>query len=426
MLSREPTVDLDTFLQDADSDFSSDKNTKFLKDFPALLNDSRSRERAAPNYDVVIFGDVNPDPSLLGPSTLQNLVDYVDHGGALVLIAGPNFMPKHYVNTPLARLLPFGPDTIRQPNAKKLLSETFIADLTELGRGHSAMQLADSPAESQARWRKLPPLVWVVDVSDLKPAARVLAENSARTDLDGKHPPLIVMQNVGGGGRVLFHATDETYRWRRDVGDLYFARYWVQMLRFLTRSRPAEGERPVQLSTDRREYAQGEAVRIQAVFADDRAAPVDDNGVTVELEQPGRQTEKVELRRDARASASVTRERFAATVPNLPAGSFHAKMIVPTVPGRVPAADFIVRSPEVEKINVPTDAAAMRQAASSTNGKYYAIEDATQLPDDLPGGRQVPVENLPPVSLWNRWPVLLLFLVLLVAEWLLRKRGGMV
>ena len=68
----------------------------------------------------------------------------------------------------------------------------------------------------------------------------------------------------------------------------------------------------------------------------------------------------------------------------------------------------------------------MRQAAALTNGKYYAIEDASRLPDDLPGGRQVPVENLPPVPLWNRWPVLLLFLVLLITEWLLRKRGGMV
>ena len=43
-----------------------------------------------------------------------------------------------------------------------------------------------------------------------------------------------------------------------------------------------------------------------------------------------------------------------------------------------------------------------------------------------PAARQVPVENLPPIPLWNRWPVLLLFLVLLIAEWLLRKRGGMV
>ncbi len=148
--------------------------------------------------------------------------------------------------------------------------------------------------------------------------------------------------------------------------------------------------------------------------------------MTVELEQPGRQTERVQLRRNSQAGDNAPRERFEAVLPNLPAGSYHAKMVVPSVAGEVPAADFVVRPPETEKINVPADSAEMRQAAALTNGKFYTIEDVSRLPDDLPGGRQVPVENLPPVPLWNRWPVLLLFLVLLITEWLLRKRGGMV
>jgi hypothetical protein len=381
----------------------------------------------------VIFGDVNP--SLLGPAALKNLADYVDRedgGGALVMIAGPNFMPKAYVNTPLARLLPFEPAAARAPDPSKPLSESFVAQPTELGRTNAAMQLEESPEESRARWQKLPPLTWMVEVADLKPAAQVLAENPDRTGgapaqrVDGKHPPLIILQYVGGGGRVLFHATDETYRWRRDVGDLYFARYWVQMLRFLTRSTLAEGGRSVRLNTDRREYRQGDAVRIQAAFADGRAAPVDDNGVTVELEQPGRQTERVQLHRDGLSAASARRDRFEAVVQNLPSGGYHVRMIVPSVSGDVPAADFAVLPPEVEKTNVPMEAAEMRQAAALTNGKYYSLQDAAQLPDDLPGGRQVPVESLPPVPLWNRWPVLLLFLVLLIGEWLLRKRAGMI
>jgi len=33
---------------------------------------------------------------------------------------------------------------------------------------------------------------------------------------------------------------------------------------------------------------------------------------------------------------------------------------------------------------------------------------------------------LPPIALWNRWPVLLVLLVLLCGEWLLRKRMGLV
>ena len=61
-----------------------------------------------------------------------------------------------------------------------------------------------------------------------------------------------------------------------------------------------------------------------------------------------------------------------------------------------------------------------------TKGRFYAFADAGRLPGDLPEGHQVPIENLPPLPLWNKWPVLLVFLVLLIGEWLLRKRGGMV
>ena len=72
------------------------------------------------------------------------------------------------------------------------------------------------------------------------------------------------------------------------------------------------------------------------------------------------------------------------------------------------------------------DAAEMQQAAEVTKGHYYTYKERPRLIDDLPDGRQVPVESLPPVPLWNRWPLLALVLGLLIGEWLLRKRKGMV
>ncbi len=181
------------------------------------------------SYDVVIFGNVNP--SLLSPTALQNLADFVDRpekGGAVVFVAGPNFMPQAYRDTPLARLMPFDPAKARNPEPNKPLTDGFVAQPTEMGLASPPMQLGDSREQSQALWQKLPPLYWMTEVSDLKPSARVLAEHPTRKGPDGKRLPLIIMQYVGGGGKVLFQATDETYRWRRRVGDLYFARYWIQ------------------------------------------------------------------------------------------------------------------------------------------------------------------------------------------------------
>jgi hypothetical protein len=442
LLARDKTIELDTLLQDADVDWSeqgsgrvpnvvrpagqaagssaqggrvSADGPKTLATFPVR------REDLSRCYDVVIFGDVNP--SLLGSAAVQALADYVDRGdgGAVVLVAGQNFMPQAYRDTPLARLMPFDPAKARNPEADKPLTEGFVAQPTALGLASPAMQLGDSPEKSRAIWQNLPPLYWMTEVSDLKPAAQVLAEHPTRNGADGKRLPLFVMQYVGGGGKVLFHATDETYRWRRGVEDLNFARYWVQTLRLLRCAKSAKGDGSARLSTDRSEYAAGDPVHLQVRFSDDRLAPLDDNGVIVELVQAGRQTQRVPLRR-----SESGRGRFEAVLNNLPPGDYHAKVIAPALSGQVSSADFHVVPPQTEMVRLQVNPAEMQQAAEVTKGGYYTYKDVSRLIDDLPAGRQVPVESLPPVPLWNRWPLLALLLTLLIGEWWLRKWKGMV
>ena len=109
-----------------------------------------------------------------------------------------------------------------------------------------------------------------------------------------------------------------------------------------------------------------------------------------------------------------------------PVGSYHAWVAIPTLEGRTPSVDFEVVAPPGEFKRVEMDAAELTRAAHRTGGRFYTFWEAAGLPDDLPAGRQVPIESLPPKPLWNTWPVLLLFLVLLAAEWILRKWGGMV
>ncbi len=179
MLNRDSTIELHTFLQDADRESSEDEKSKYLRSFPVSLKELEM-------YDAVIFGDVNP--SLLSPAAIENLADYVDrpeHGHALVLIAGPEFMPRAYANTPLARLLPFDPAAAREADPKTLLNEGFISQPTELGLANSAMQLEDSPKESHARWKRLPPLHLISEVSDLKPV-RAGAGRRPFTDRSGR------------------------------------------------------------------------------------------------------------------------------------------------------------------------------------------------------------------------------------------------
>jgi hypothetical protein len=413
MLQRDDTIELNTVLQDADMQHA-EQDKAALRVFP-----ERREELFA--YDVIILGDLNP--ALLSNSAMQSLAAFVDQpgkGGALVLIAGPLYMPLAYRDTPLARLLPINLSSVRLPDPNESITEGFVLKPTELGLAGPPMQLGDSPEQTERIWQNLPELYWFAETPDLKPGARVLAEHPTRTTREGRPLPIFIMQYVGAG-KVLFHATDETWRWRYRVGDLYFARYWIQTIRYLSRSKLSEGGRNVTLTTDRRQYAQGEPVRLRVRFADERIAPAEDDGVTVAVEQAGQQTQRLQLRRTA-----MGRGTFEGLLNRPSPGGYHAWLATPSVEGRAPAIDFIVAPPPGEFAQVRMDEAALRAAAKISGGRYYTLLTAAKLLDDLPPGRQVPVETLPPIPLWNKWPVLLLFLTLLISEWLLRKRGGMI
>ncbi len=413
MLKRDSTIQLDTVLQEADLGYAEQDATA-LRSFPV-------RREEVFRYDVIILGDLNP--GLLSPDMLQNVAEFVDQpgkGGALVCIAGPRYMPIAFRGTPLEDLLPVRAAAVRVPAPGASLTSPQRIVPTELGLTNPGMQLGDSPAETRDIWARLPSVYWVLDAPECKPAARVLATRGDTAGPGGQPLPAIVMHYVGAG-KVLFHATDETWRWRYRVGDALFARYWVQTIRYLCRSMLSEAGEGAELTTDRREYQQGEPVTLRVRFDDPRRAPAADNGVTVVVEQRGRQTHRLQLRRSA-AGQGI----FQATLADPGLGDHHAWVAVPTLEGTAPSTDFHVAAPPGEFERIEMDAVALRRAAERTGGRFYTWDNADRLFHDLPRGRPVPVESLPSWPLWNRWPVLLLFLALLINEWVLRKWGAMV
>jgi hypothetical protein len=100
-------------------------------------------------------------------------------------------------------------------------------------------------------------------------------------------------------------------------------------------------------------------------------------------------------------------------------------LVQPAIDGNPVSAQFTVVAPPGEFERVEMDRAALTAAAKATHGKFYTFAAADRLLDDLPAGRPVPIDSLPPVPLWNRSWVLSLLLVLLIAEWVLRRRKGM-
>jgi hypothetical protein len=410
LLERDPTIRLSTYLQDADPEYAEQDKTA-LRGLPIGRDELFE-------YDVLLIGDV--DPRIVPRSVWQNVRAFVsEKGGGVAFLAGPRYLPWLYRdNQEVGALLPIEMEGIAVEPGSAVSAEVsrgFTVKPTPLGLQNPALQLGDTAAETEQIWRSLAPQYWLYESSGLKAGAQVLAQSAILNPQSAI--PLICFQYVGAG-RVLFHAVDSTWRWRIGGGEAYFARYWVQTIRYLARGKLAAG-RGVQLTTDRREYRSGEEIHVRARFLDARLAPAGEEVVLL-MDSPGQARRRVALERN-QAAGPV----FEITLSELPPGQYEIVLAEPQLQGNPPSRPFTVAASAGEWARLEMDAAAMSGAAAVTRGKFYTVADAQRLLSDLPAGRRVPIENLPPISIWNRWWLLATFLGCITTEWILRKRKGM-
>jgi len=412
LLERDKTIELRSILQESDLEYSSEDATA-LDYFPVKKEDLYQ-------YDVVILGDV--DPAYFSQAVFENLDQFVrEKGGGLVVVAGPRFAPQAYANTKLEALLPIEISKTKQPADDAPLTEGFQPELTTEGQfSTSIFRFADSAEQSRSVWNNLPELYWFYSADEIKPGASVFATHPTQKGKNGQLIPIIATQRVGAG-KVLFSATDDLWRWRDLVGDLYYSRFWVQAIRYLSRSKLLNQEQAVELTLDRKIYQQGDTVQFRVKFLNERLIPTDTENVTVMLERQGEASRPVKLSQ-LEKSPSI----FEGSYSNITEGAYHTWVSQPILQGTPPSDDFRVEVSQRELLIRDMNQSDMQKTAKETRGQYFHIFAADQLPQAIPTGHPVPLENEEPIPLWNRWEFLILFTLLITAEWLLRKRFRLV
>jgi hypothetical protein len=416
MLERDETVHVTTVLQEADADYPQiDARVTTL--FPVTLEDLLK-------YDVVVLCDV--DPEFLGSSALSNLREYVlEHGHGLIFTSGPRHIPEDYRGTPLEELMPVDWSKTVAP-AESTAGTATTVRMTPDAAEEPLFQLGDTAEESRTIWQSLAPLYWIVD-TDARKSAQTMIEARDRTNSDGRPSPVVLFQRAGRG-MTLFHATDETWRWRYRLGDLYFARYWVQALRFLSLSKGSG--RPVVVRVAKDEFEAGRPVPIEVRFQDERLAP-SSGEVSVVVESSGRADQTVRL-----VPRRNLRNIYEATLTGLPEGRYRVRLLGSfeppagtggaTPPASIMTDEFVIASLRAELVPLEADHEYLKLAAADGGGVFFRFQEADGLIDRLPPGRLLPTEPLPPIGLWNKWFTFIVFLSLLVVEWVLRKRRGLV
>ncbi|MBV8381919.1 MAG: hypothetical protein JOZ63_04900, partial [Planctomycetaceae bacterium] len=118
---------------------------------------------------------------------------------------------------------------------------------------------------------------------------------------------------------------------------------------------------------------------------------------------------------------------FEGSLPPEAEGDYTVRLLPPPVlEGPIPTTSFHVDPPAGELERTELNQPELSLAATISGGKFYRPVATDALLSDLPKPQKVPLDTDPPVPLWNTWPVLALFLLLITAEWVLRRRNQMV
>ena len=443
-LKNDPNIQLtDRFLKSISADGGrtyGGTRTEASHDFQFYPNDKEMLF----DFDAIILGNVAA--SEFTPSQLENTVEFVRiRGGGLLMLGGSNSLGNHelsesYINTPIAQCLPVElelgsppPPLAPRRLGRSTTSSQSIADkgyklqLTPEGKVETLMALADLPTENLERWQILPTLKGYSKVKRAKAGALVLAEHPTDRNEFGKR--ILIATHNYNAGRVMVFIPHTSWRWQmlpsHENGDQRFwhqadspERFWRQVAKWLTTA-PKEH---IKLDVAKTAYALKEPVVIEVTATDQQFQLTNNAKIrAVVLDETGKRRElKLEqvLGKDGRYTARFIPNRYGEYTVTA-TGTLNGENL-----GEQQTL-FEVKTSYAEFSNAELNVALLKTLAEGSGGKYYTMEEASQLVNQIPLVESA-TSKITDVDIWDMPLIFGLVIALLGFEWFLRKRGGLV
>ena len=362
-------------------------------------------------YDALIIGSF--EAAFFTPKQQVAIREFVSRrGGTLLMLAGPNGLGAGgWQNSEIVDALP----AVLEPGDTSFVREKVTVEIARQGRDALISRLSPDSEENARLWAEMPQLADFQRIGALKPAALTLMSLQYGVDT----LPLLVRQNYGRGRSMIF-ATGGSWRWRMGLpsDDDRHDTFWRQMFRALV----VDSSDPVRLTTDRSNYADESRVQIRAEVRDKRYEPANNARVSATVTP-----EEGPPRTFALRPSSSEQGVYEAEVDAADLGVYLVETVAHLGDERLGADTLHFRREGgvAEYFHPERNSSLLARLADQTGGSYWELDELESLPSEI-GFSEAGITTREVLDLWDMPALFLLLILLRAAEWLLRKRWGVI
>lgn len=368
-------------------------------------------------YHLVIFGDVERE--FFSTEQFEVTREFVDRrGGTLLFMGGPNaFTEGRYAGSPIEQMLPVVLYQDPSETEKIAVRAPITVEPTIEGR-LTGSWVFDTDSDQDAKlWSEMPPLYGLNRFPLVRAGATVLGVVGGNDEsISGE--PLFVVQRYGEGKCAIF-ASGDTWQWqmRLDKDDDRHERFWRQIIRNLVHDTP----RSTILRDKRDAYTQEKTATFEFIIRDEAFDRREGLQCTVSVTPPTGAAVSLPVEESIRETGLYVCDY-------VPASAGLHKMTLTALDETGKIVDeleetFLVVADHREFQKAQYNGGFLRGLAQTTGGAHFSLDELEELAKAIPVPQKLDSSEIL-LHLWHLPGFFVALVLMMITEWLLRRKAG--